>query len=53
MAEDKKEIKQVPRWLYEDVKRINLRLIDECGMSWDDILDFWQDLINTSKNESN
>tara|TARA_R100000306_G_C4382307_1_gene146397 strand:- start:29389 stop:29547 length:159 start_codon:yes stop_codon:yes gene_type:complete len=44
--------KEVPRWFVERVKDINLRLIDELNMSWDEVLDFWEEIIKECRQEN-
>ena len=44
--------KQVPLWLKEQVYAINLKLVNECGLGWDEIIDFWQQILDEAKNET-
>lgn len=41
--------KNPPAWFKKRVYDINLKLINECGMSWADVIDFWEEIIAEAK----
>lgn len=41
--------KNPPEWFRKKVYDINLRLINECAMSWAEVLEFWEECIAEAK----
>ena len=37
-------------WFKQKVYNFNLELINECNMSWDEVLDTWYELITEARN---